>query len=86
MYVHAAAVFLMVITFNLLVLCQHQQIVECTAAADCPRNGSIQPFYAQVRPDVGCSSANAACTTRSVSTHIGLCAVCFVCSCGRYFA
>jgi hypothetical protein len=51
------AVFLMVITFNLLVLCQHQQIVECSAATGCPRNGSIQPFYAQVRLDKECSSA-----------------------------
>jgi hypothetical protein len=56
MFLAAVAVFLMVITFNLLVLCQHQQIVQCTAAAGCPRNGSIQPFYAQVRSDAACKN------------------------------
>jgi hypothetical protein len=49
--IFCCAVFLMVITFNLLVLCQHQAIVSCGAAADCPRSGSIQPFYAQVSSD-----------------------------------
>jgi hypothetical protein len=39
------AVFLMIITFNGLVLCQY---VPCNSAANCHHTGSVHPFYAQV--------------------------------------
>jgi hypothetical protein len=67
-------VFLMVITFNLLVLCQHVQIVACTAPSGCPRSGSIQPFYAQVR-SLG-STVNITHHCCAASAQLDVCCAC----------